>query len=186
MSMRAAPPSPTVESRGAERLRLATWNLAWLDSREGEGLLRRTNEDFARLAGYARRIDADVIAVQEVDGEEALRRVFPAPDYDLHTTTGSSRQQVGFAWRRGLLVTPLPDYVDLALGHLRGAADIRIRFAGSEVRLLSVHLKAGCRDGGLDEPDKACSKFHQQVPVLEGCFICRARRLQPPVLRGAR
>ncbi len=56
-------------------LTIATWNIAWLNEFNNTGIIERKNADYQRVAKYANRIQADVIAVQEVDGEAAARRV---------------------------------------------------------------------------------------------------------------
>ena len=78
----ASPPAP------AEWIRIATWNLNRLHWRTGGALWRgavaRGDEDYRTLARYARVLNADVVAFQEVNGPRAAARVFPLRDYDLH------------------------------------------------------------------------------------------------------
>ena len=58
----------------AADLKIATWNLNWLTTRAlGDPALPsdvtpRQPADFDRLRAYADQLDADVIAIQEVDG----------------------------------------------------------------------------------------------------------------------
>jgi hypothetical protein len=66
----------------AADLKLATWNLEWLTDR-GAGDTRlpsdahpKRPEDFDVLSRYAAELDADVIAIQEVDGSAVAARVF--------------------------------------------------------------------------------------------------------------
>src|SRR5262245_30109618 len=61
----AAPATP------AARIRIATWNIAWLARRSGDGPVPRRAADYRRLATVAARLDADVVALQEIDGVEA-------------------------------------------------------------------------------------------------------------------
>ena len=91
---------------GADKstLKIATWNLEWFMTPETlraltpactprdaprDGARRavpcdiahelaRSNEDVAALRRHARALDADVISLQEVDGVDAARLVFPA------------------------------------------------------------------------------------------------------------
>ena len=88
-------------------LKLATWNLEWFmtpnmfnslkDScTQDDGAhrasprsipcdvaakLERSATDIAALAGVAHALDADVVALQEVDGREAARQLFPRHDF---------------------------------------------------------------------------------------------------------
>ena len=54
-------------------LKIATWNLDWLTTRQpGHGapadVVPRNEDDFGRLAQYVQELNADVLAIQEVDG----------------------------------------------------------------------------------------------------------------------
>jgi hypothetical protein len=97
------------DARAAARseLKLATWNLEWFMKPETlhaltpactpadaprDGARRavpcdvahelgRSHEDIASLRHYARALDADVVSLQEVDGAQAARLVFP--DYEF-------------------------------------------------------------------------------------------------------
>ena len=106
----------------------------------------RSSRDFSVLARYARELDADVVALQEVDGADAARLVFP--DYSFCFTSRRHVQNTGFAVRRGIPFRCEPDVQSLSLGDsLRRGAELAV-FPGApdEMRLLSVHLKSGCSD----------------------------------------
>jgi len=193
-------------------LRLATWNLEWLiapeefdrlaascsdDPAAGETRVipcdivaplerskRRTPADFAKLRDYARKLDADVIALQEVDGPEAARLVFPG--YAFCFTRRVHVQNVGFAVRAGLPFH-CSDYPDLGLegSRLRWGAELTL-FPGtdSEMRLLAVHLKSGCHGEALSSDRPACAALAEQVPVLERWIDARARARVPFAVLG--
>src|SRR5262249_49920852 len=129
--------------------------------------LERSSRDFAVLARYARELDADVVALQETDGAEAARLVFP--DYEFCFTARTHVQNTGFAVRRGIPFRCGPDDRELSLGDsLRRGKEITL-FPGTpqEMRLLSVHLKSGCSSKPLTAPDKACRELGRQAPILE-------------------
>lgn len=173
-------------------LKIATWNLEWLiapatfkplkrrcvpqdehaianDRRlpcDVVYRLERSSRDFAVLARYARLLDADVVALQEVDGVEAARLVFPG--YDFCFSGSRHLQNTGFAVRAGLPKRCGTDVVELALEDtLRRGAEL-VLFPGEprELHLLSVHLKSGCSQKPLDSPDRACEALGRQAPLL--------------------
>ncbi|MBY0338095.1 MAG: endonuclease/exonuclease/phosphatase family protein [Acetobacteraceae bacterium] len=169
----------------ATEIKLATWNIAWLTLRQTgdpdlpRGLVTRGPADFTRLADYARRLDADIVALQEVDGAEAAGRVFDPRQYRFHFTDERDIQRPGFAWRGNLRVTPNPDLVELDLRpqarfSLRRGADVTLEAGRSRLRLLSVHLNAGCREGALDRPTSECESLARQSAILAEWI--RARR----------
>ncbi len=172
----------------AEELKIATWNIAWLTTKPAghpdlpASVRPRTNEDFARLRGYAERLAADVVALQEVDGPLAAARVFDATRYEFHFPAETDVQRAGFAWRRGLTVTRNPDLAALDLvpnarRSLRRGADITVRDGeGPPIRLLSVHLDGGCARDSVRQPDsRDCQNLGRQAAILRDWIAERQR-----------
>jgi endonuclease/exonuclease/phosphatase family metal-dependent hydrolase len=175
------------------QLKVATWNLEWFMTPETlralapaclpadaprDGARRavpcnvahelaRSNEDIAALRRHARRLDADVIALQEVDGEAAARLVFP--EHRFCFSGRVSVQNNGFAIRPGLPFQCGPELTELSQrDDVRRGVELRV-FPGTprELRLLSVHLKSGCSRDPLDSTRENCRVLAAQVAVLE-------------------
>lgn len=171
----------------AAEFKLSTWNIAWLTLRPADDdmlprdLARRIPADFTRLQGYARRLEADVVALQEVDGPEAAARVFNPRDYVFFFPTENDVQRTGFAVRRTLRATQNPDLAELDVApqarfsHRRGT-DITVEAQGQRLRLLSIHLAAGCQSGPLEaERGRQCSNLVRQSRVLAAWVAARER-----------
>jgi endonuclease/exonuclease/phosphatase family metal-dependent hydrolase len=178
----------------AAELKLATWNLEWLTNR-GAGDPRlpadayaKQAEDFDRLRAYAAELDADVIAIQEVDGTAAAARVFPADRYSIHMTRDRVVQRVGFAVRRGLRYSVNPDAtgLDVDPGHqLRSGADITLQLAQTTLRVLALHLKTGCFDQSLIRATRrACTELRDQIPPLQAWIAARSAEGAPFAVLG--
>ena len=165
-------------------LTIATWNIAHLRAQDGQGPNPRVEEDFRRLQRVAASLRADVIAVQEVDGEEALSRVFDPERYAFAVADQPGTQLTGFAYRRELQVRRQPDYQLLDVGGLRYGVDISVELGASSLRLLAVHLKASCVSDPIQTDTNACRKFSKQVPVLEAWIDERAREGTPFIVLG--
>ena len=173
-------------------VKLATWNLEWFLTPAGfHGLkdsctrgedqhrrnprsipcdvaanLERSATDIGAMAAYARRLDADVIALQEVDGEGAARQLFG--NHNFCFTGGHEVQNTGFAIRRGLPYRCGADVLGLSLGdEVRRGATLTL-YPGSrhELLLLGVHLKSGCARGHLASHSTACVRLARQAPAL--------------------
>jgi len=174
-------------------LKIATWNLEWFMTPETLRALTpactprdaprdaarrsvpcdvaneniRSNEDIATMRRYAHDLDADVIALQEVDGADAARLLFP--QYDFCFSGRNAVQNNGFAIRRGIPHACGADFAELALGDdVRRGVEVEL-FPGTprSMRLLSVHLKSGCARDTLDSSRASCVELRRQVPVLE-------------------
>ena len=64
-----------------ERIKLATWNIEWLNAKDNTGKVKRRSEDYAKLRYYTEKLNADIIALQEIDGLEGAGRVFDSQKY---------------------------------------------------------------------------------------------------------
>ncbi len=191
-------------------LKLATWNLEWFmkpetlralapactprdATRDGTRRavpcdvaheLARSDEDIAALRKHAHRLDADVIALQEVDGADAARLIFPG--YDFCFSSRVSVQNNGFAIRRGLPHACAGDVTDLSLSDdVRRGVEVRVYpDTPREMRLLSVHLKSGCARDPLDSTKPSCAQLRRQIPVLERWIDTRAAEQVPFAVLG--
>ncbi len=192
-SQAGTPPAP------GGRIRIASWNLNLLHWRTGGALWRgavaRSDEDYETLARYARALNADVVAFQEVNGPRAAARVFPPRDYALYF---SGRYDPcyddiynGFAVRKGRFdAVEKREYEALGLEsgarrQLRWGVDLRVRREGETLRLLNVHLKSGCFTKSLDASrNRACRRLARQVEPLESWIDARWREGVPFVVLG--
>lgn len=147
------------------------------------------------LRAMFRRLDAmDVrlVALQEVFDVAAVRAILP-PHWSAATTHEMAgapliAQHVGVAWKHGVSVRDLALEGALADSGLpdrplRPGLAFTVEVGGKAVRVLVVHLKAGCRSRDLDAPlterDAAlpqerrdaivsdCALLRYQLPALE-------------------
>ena len=193
-----------------DTLKLATWNLEWFmrpetlraltpacaapdAPRDGARRavpcdvaheLARSGEDITAMRRYAHSLDADVVALQEVDGADAARLLFP--DYEFCFSGRIALQNNGFAIRRGLPHACSADLADLSLNDdVRRGVELRL-FPGTprELRLLSVHLKSGCSRDALNAAKPACAELSRQLPALERWIDSQAGEHKPFAVLG--
>ncbi len=180
----------------AEELKLASWNIAWLGSHEYN---QRTAQDYLKLAAYAKQLDADVIALQEVENEYWAKKVF-GDQYDYYFSTKDWVQRVGVAVKKNKgLTVQASEYKELDIGKVRHGMDITINKGGDSLHILAIHLKSGCFIAPLDKnsvnampmtSDKeekhkeACSKLSQQIKPLEQWIDKHAQQKQAYIVLG--
>jgi len=191
-------------------LRLATWNIEHLAAADGAGCRPRTAADYARLRGVAERLDADIVAVQEVQNAHALARVFDPKVYDLVVSarreTGRdtcrgmpgqrfTAQRTGFAINReglrhaGLDYRVREGFRELGADGLRWGTRILVEPIdghGAAFELMAIHLKAGCAYNRLDRNVRRhqCRTLIRQRGVLEEWIDARAAADIPFVVIG--
>ncbi len=153
-------------------LKLATWNLEWLTTGDRDlptDVRPKRPEDIDLLRRYAAELDADVIAIQEVDGLAIAARVFPPDRYSVHLSHDNVVQRVGIVVRRGIQYSVNPDLTGLDVGtagQLRSGVDITLH-SQPPLRVLAVHLKTGCLDERLNRgTHRACTELRAQIPPL--------------------
>jgi endonuclease/exonuclease/phosphatase family metal-dependent hydrolase len=181
----------------AQPIKLATWNLNWFTTStnptdRAADAPRRTAGDVAALRAYADRLDADIVAFEEVDGAGSAAALFPADRYDIITIREAVAQQVGVAVRRPLTVRQNPDIEALdvepafAPHRLRNGLDATVVFPdGATLRLLVVHLKTGCITDDLAQSRRpACALLARQIPPLTAWVGARAAEGVPFVVLG--
>lgn len=176
----------TSRSSNTHKLTIATWNLEWLVSPEtalaariacrdgGRALLpcdvalglARDSADLGRMAAHASRLDADVIALQEVEDTAIASKVLRG--YNFCLANGQGVQHVGFAIRRDLRYRCGPQLASLAAGG-RGRPGMLLTLllpGQAPIQLLAVHLKSGCAHEPLDAATAACRLLAAQAEAL--------------------
>jgi endonuclease/exonuclease/phosphatase family metal-dependent hydrolase len=196
--------SSTTPAATPDSLTIASWNLEWLLSPETAHTSRlacnagrtapipcdvardlgRDTADLARLARYAKQLDADVIAFQEVENQRAARRLFRG--YDICINTGPVLQQVGFAVRAGVAHRCDPALQSLAQGNRQRAGARLTLYPGTaqQMELLAVHLKSGCSRDALDAGDAACRTLAAQGKALADWMRQRAEANARAIVLG--
>ncbi len=180
----------------AEELKLASWNIAWLGSHEYN---QRDANDYLKLAAYAKQLDADVIALQEVENEYWAKKVF-GDGYDFYFSTKDWVQRVGVAVKRSKgLTIQAKEYKALDIGKVRHGMDITITKGDSSLHLLAIHLKSGCFAAPLDTKSinamaktsdkavkhhEACSKLSKQIKPLEQWIDKQAEQQHAYIVLG--
>ena len=192
------PPKGSPDLIHANRVRLASWNMENLHAVDGQSTyatgtnpsVKRETVDYDRMKCYVRLFDPDILAVQEVDGEAALRRVVDTDVYNIlvdqrpKPSGMNGKQNTGFAYKKGLNVQVQPDFEDLDVssGGLRYGSRMDLTIGSQTILLMSVHLKSGCfqnSDSGSD-----CNTLMRQVPVLETWIDQAAAGPNPFIVLG--
>lgn len=169
-------------------VRIASWNLNNLHYLENAPLRRNAPErsaaDLDTLRGYVARLDADIVALQEVNGPQAAVLLFPADEYSLYFSgrfdddrrSGADTDHIytGFAIRRGVFdEVQAMDQTDLSVltpegRPVRRGIELRVEREGRPLSLLNVHLKSGCFARSLEPPrSSACDTLARQRAPLE-------------------
>jgi poly(3-hydroxybutyrate) depolymerase/endonuclease/exonuclease/phosphatase family metal-dependent hydrolase len=189
----------------AAETRIASWNLNNLHHELGEPLRERAPVrdviDIESLRKYRDRADADIYALQEVNGPRAARLVFPADEWDVFFSgryaddlvagRQSDRIYTGFAVRRGAFdAVSKRDVAELSVRHedgrpTRWGTEILVEKDGQLLRLMSVHLKSGYHGGSLEPASRPdCVTLAAQRAPLEAWIDAAAEAQVPFVILG--
>ncbi|GLS84080.1 endonuclease/exonuclease/phosphatase family protein [Paraferrimonas haliotis] len=197
-------PEASAPSKPQSTLRIATWNIEHLAQFDGQGCLPRTEADYQTLRAFAKTIDADVVALQEVDNAQAMQRVFPANEwniafsgradtgsYDCNANPGqrSTQQKVGFAIRKGVNYTyqSADNLTELELdgNGLRHGVVLTLTDFSPAVEVMTVHMKSGCFVADYLTSDRyACHQLALQAPFLKNWMEQRLNNKTPFIVLG--
>ncbi|MEZ8028378.1 endonuclease/exonuclease/phosphatase family protein [Enterovibrio norvegicus] len=166
----------------ATNIKLASWNMEWLGSGNKP---QRGELDYQKLREYALKLDADIVALQEVSSISSLRLVF-GQDYRFELSERNHDQKTGFAIRNGIEYRRMPDYAELdwrGNQMLRYGTDISIASNKSgALRILNVHLKSGCFSNS--HSNKSCKTLKPQVAQLANWMLLRDRNKEAFIVIG--
>lgn len=172
-----------------DTLKITAWNIEHLTAEEGAGCAPRTGAELDLVAETIRRVDADIWLLQEVDGEDALARVFgdgwtfhvedrqPAGTYPLcrgrEDGARLRAQNTAIAIRSDIPHERLADISALDLrGDRRTRYGVAISLSGdAPIDIVSVHLASGCFAGDSAE---SCPLLFGQAGVLEEWIDARS------------
>ena len=168
----------------AQEIRFASWNIEHLAEENGTGCVPRHDSDYLKLQEFAIGLNADVVALQEVENLSAVARIFPENNWNIilsmrpasrtYSCRGSgsesTQQRVAIAIRKGLTYKNLGSFEELAIKRegLRYGVQIRILGEIDTVDVMAVHLKSGCFIDDFSSSERsACEVLEKQVPVLD-------------------
>jgi endonuclease/exonuclease/phosphatase family metal-dependent hydrolase len=152
---------------------------------------------FEKLQGLTNTIDklitdhsVDILAFQEVKSVEVIRLILGkhSSEFDVCIAQHSTFQTLGFAWRKGLSVSPGKCNIEPSLSikedlnseeparRLRPGLELKLDIAGNKVAILNVHLKSACANlktqgnfqgRELTDSNKSCQILNRQIVPLE-------------------
>ncbi|MGO2013226.1 MAG: HAD family acid phosphatase [Pseudoalteromonas sp.] len=185
----------------SQPLKVATWNVEHLAFPIDTGCRIRTPNEIAAMKVYAKNLNADIIALQEVDSKSALQQIFSEDDWQLimstradspaytcrQTGASSTQQKVAFAVKKSvpvLNVTPV-EQLALARAGLRYGLQITVNTQQGPTDILNVHMKSGCFvDDYLKSDSPACKTYAKQAPVLNNWIEKRENSSTPYIILG--
>jgi Endonuclease/Exonuclease/phosphatase family len=168
-----------------------------------EAALSKRRQQIAEV--LATKVNADVMAFQEVSSVQAVREVLPdgGRDYEVCGFTSHKVQRLAFAWRRQVAtaVGTCEVYAPLALPERpakeqpRPGLSVALRIGGKVTRFMTVHLKSACvspLEGGgngngrgqLAGDDPACTVLQAQLQPLENWLQERSQGVGGVVMLG--
>lgn len=171
----------------AQEINIASWNMNWLTMDANEFNQRR-DVDIRTLRGYAANVNADVIALQEVESPAAAFRVFgPSYTYFFAGEPGNPRRAAILVRESSTLrVEDSNRYFPLnTTGNITDGVDITLSNGDAKLRLLNVDLYEGCPNENLEvDETMACVNLSDQVNALANYVGDRSQERIPFMLLG--
>ena len=193
--------APSSLTPSDEALRFVAWNVEHLAAPIDTGCRPRSEDELVALQAYARGLDADIVALQEVASLEAVALLFPEEDWQLFLSERpdsdsyecrengnfSTQQKLAFAVSNDIDVLENDDFAALGLDNpgLRHGMELTVSTPLGDIELLNVHMKSGCYVDDFSRADSdACQTFARQAPVLDGWIEEKEATAQPYMILG--
>lgn len=187
----------------ADLILIQSWNMQWLSTKYTHLGPIRQERDWLALRSIFHQSSADILFFQEVDSDNALRRIVPAnytllfsdralPSMHFHQFSDVN-QYTGIALAPGIRFDNPPDLPLPATKSKSTNYYSKLRWAtyiivypknGTPIHLLSVHLKSGCTPSKTFRKTKACRELRSQVAHLAGWIEQRAKKKQRFIIGG--
>ncbi len=151
----------------AREFSLATWHMNHLAKNYNQGGNARSKDEFAYLKAVGKQLNADIVALQEVDGEVAARRVLPG--YNMYFSSRRDRRRVGFAVRRSAfdVIVHHEDFKSISMNNaLPRGVDLSVIVSNTEIRILNIDMIRGCEDKDIKRQTRECSRLRKQWRFL--------------------
>lgn len=159
----------TIEKQTPARITLGTFNMEWFGDNSSDDHKSRTDADDALLAEVLRDTDADILAVQEIENPEALKRLLRLlPEYRFALGSTGGKQRLGFLYRPPVEIDSVQELAVIAVeaGHTRAGLLVECRVGDVHWQMLAVHLKATSRADSTPELEER-SRTLRRLQVLQ-------------------
>ena len=168
----------------AQEVRVASWNIEHLAEHNKVGCVPRSTLDYEKLRNFSELLNADVIALQEVENTAAVERVFPKSEWNIvlsdrpnsrsYNCRGndqeSTQQRVAVVLRKGIKYQINKSFRELGLEMegLRYGVVVEVFGDRDTINLMAVHLKSGCFvDDYSTSKLRACEVLETQIETLD-------------------
>ena len=168
----------------AQEVRVASWNIEHLAEHNEAGCVPRSTLDYEQLRDFSQLLNADIIALQEVENTAAVERIFPKSEWNIvlsdrpNSTTyrcrgndqESTQQRVAVVLRKGIKYQINKSFRELGLEMegLRYGVVVEVFGDRDTINLMAVHLKSGCFvDDYSTSKLRACEVLGTQIETLD-------------------
>lgn len=135
-------------------LTLATFNIAWLGDGKEPETIKRNQEDLARIADIINETSADVIALQEIENQDAINQILLLlPEYKAIIGNKGRSQNVGFLYKSTINIQDNGEYTPIAIDPNRNRPGyvLNVKKGNFDFLIMSVHFKSTSRYDSTDE-----------------------------------
>jgi len=130
--------------RADEYITVGTFNIEWL----GDGIddqKPRNKQEYAELARVIKELNADVLALQEIENQDAIKLVLNnMPQYNAIILSTNGKQNVGFLYKKDIKIINTLEYKPLQVipNKTRSGFVVTAKKGNFDFKMMIVHLKS--------------------------------------------
>lgn len=126
---------------------IGTFNIAWLGDGE-EDRVNRTENDYENISLIIKQSGVDILALQEIENEEALLRVLKyLPDWNYIIGINGKQQNLAYLYKKGIKVKKSEEYLPLIVkkDRTRPGLIAYLEIGNFDFIIMNIHLKSTSR-----------------------------------------
>jgi len=143
---------------------IGTFNMEWL----GDGIndrKPRIESDYKLYAEIIRKMDADILGVEEIENAAALEKILKyLPNYKFFISKEGGQQRVGIIFKNGIDVKLIGDYLPLEIEKRKTKPGLLIQAkAGNfDFYLMAVHFKSSSHFDDTEEKQERAVELREE------------------------
>ncbi len=160
-------------STNTDFLTIGTFNIAWLGDGEND-MIKRTEGDYQRLAEVIISTKADILALQEIENEDAMRKLTNyLPGYEFVIDDSGGNQNLAFLYKTDIEIISSRIYRPIAVinNRTRPGFIIEARKDKFDFIAMTVHFKSTSRYDDTNEKRAESRQIRKQQAEIASRWV---------------
>lgn len=147
---------------------IGTFNMEWLGDGERDRK-KRIEDDYKMYADIIIKMDADILAVEEIENANAIGKILKyLPGYSYYLTQEGGQQRIGIIFKKGIEAKLISEYSPLEIEPRKTKPGLLLNMkAGNfDFYIMAVHLKSSSHFDDTEEKQERSLDLREQQALV--------------------